>query len=219
MPQIIPTVFAISKKEFNERFNKLIKISKNIQIDFMDGKFVKAESISLNDIPNLKKHKNNFEAHLMVKNPKKYIKKLKSKGFKKIIFHYEALKNSKEIFDIIKLIKRNKLIKYIAINPETKLEKITSFLPEIEGVLIMGVYPGKEHQNFVKKVYNKIKALRKINKKIKIQVDGGINPNVIKSLAKLNINYINSGSFISNSKNPKQALRKLNKIIQKFNIT
>jgi len=87
---IIPTIFSKNKKQFNERFNKLIKISKNIQIDFMDGKFVKAKSVQLSQIPNLKKYKNNFEAHLMVKNPESWITKLKQKGFKKIIFHYSS---------------------------------------------------------------------------------------------------------------------------------
>ena len=44
------------------------------------------KSVSLKEIPNLKKYKNNFEAHLMCYHPEKYIKKLKQKGFKKIIF-------------------------------------------------------------------------------------------------------------------------------------
>ena len=183
------------------------KSAKNIQIDFMDGNFVNAKSVPLKDIPNLKKYDKNFEAHLMCLHPEKYLKKLKNKGFKKIIFHIEATKNPEKT---IKEIKKLKFISFIAINPETKIEKILPFLSKVSGILFLGVYPGKEHQKFILQVYKKIKKLKKINKKITIQVDGGINEKVAKKLAKLKVNIINSGSFISDSKNPKQMLKKLN---------
>src|SRR6267378_2103541 len=95
--KIIPTVFCKNKKDFKERFSKLIKISKEIQIDFMDGRFVKSKFIDFSAIPNLKRYNNNFEAHLMVQNPIKYILKLKKKGFKKIIFHFNTDDNVKAI--------------------------------------------------------------------------------------------------------------------------
>lgn len=215
MKKIIPTVFATSNHEFKERFNKLIKISKNIQIDFMDGKFVKSKSISITALPNLKKYKNNFEAHLMVKAPEKYIKKLSSKGFKKIIFHYEAIKNPNKIIQLAIKIKKLNLVPFLAINPSTPLSKILPILSYFHGALFLGVNPGKEHQHFIPKVYEKIKQLRKINKKIIIQVDGGVNENVVKKLKKLGANYINSGSFISDSKNPKQTIKNLNVLFNK----
>ena len=75
----------------------------------------------------------------MVFNPEKYIDKLAKKGFKKIIFHYEAVK---DIDNFIKKIKKKKLIPCIAINPETSIEKIKPFLNKINNVLIMTVKPG-----------------------------------------------------------------------------
>jgi ribulose-phosphate 3-epimerase len=200
--KIIPTIFAHNKKEFDKRFNKLINISKNLQIDFMDGKFVPAKSVQLKDIPNLKKYKNNFEAHLMCFSPEKYILGLKNKGFKKVIFHIEATKNPEKIIQKIKHLKMQPMI---AINPETNVKD----LPKEVSVLLMGVHPGKEHQSFIQKVYNKIKELRKINKKTFIQVDGGVNEKFAKKLAKLKVNAVNSGSYISNSENPKKVYRKL----------
>ena len=207
--KIIPTIFAHNKKEFTERFEKLAPISKALQIDFMDGKFVPAKSLTLKDIPNLKKYKNNFEAHLMTQNPEKYIPQLKKKGFKKIIFHIEATKNPEKI---IKKIRAIKLTLFIAINPETPTEKIIPYLEKVNGILFMGVHPGKEHQSFIPDVYKKIAQLRSQNKKIPIQVDGGATPQVIKKLVKLKVNYINSGSYISDSENPRQALKKLNAV-------
>src|SRR3989344_5043090 len=168
---IIPTIFAHNKKEFSQRFQKLLPISKNLQIDFMDGKFVKSKSISLSNIPNLKKYKKNFEAHLMVKNPDNYLKKLKKKGFNKIIFHYISTNDSEKT---IKKIKQLKLSAWLAINPQVSI------------------------------------------KKIKVQIDGGVNDKTLVLLAKLGVNYINSGSYISDSKNPGQTLKKLNNLYEKY---
>ena len=210
--KIIPTIFAHSRKEFQKRFNKLLKISNNLQIDFMDGRFVKAKSISIKEIPNLKKYKNNFEAHLMTENPKKYIKKLKQKGFQKVIFHYEALKNHEEAEKIIKEIKNSDLACFIAINPETQIEHILPFVDQVNGLLFMGVHPGKEHQSFIPVVYKKIKKLKKISPNSTVQVDGGVNFKVAKKLAKLRVNSINSGSFIADAKKPKEIYNKLKSI-------
>ena len=211
MRKVIPTVFAHNKKEFNERFNKLIKLRRDLQIDFMDGRFVKSRGIKINDIPNLKKYKIKFEAHLMALNPERYISTLKKKGFKKVIFHYGALKDNGKIIDLIRKIKGAGMKVWIAINPLTKIDKITGFLPEIEGILFMGVEPGREHQEFIPSVYDKIKRLRNVNKKIKIQVDGGVNLFNICKLRSLGVDYVNSGGFVADAEEPKEALREMEK--------
>ncbi|MEK6855167.1 MAG: ribulose-phosphate 3-epimerase [Nanoarchaeota archaeon] len=208
MSHIIPTVFSRSKKEFNVRLKKLIPISKNIHIDIMDGKFVKSRSVKLSRIPNLKNLGNIFEAHLMVYAPEKYLKKLKEKGFNKIIFHVESIKDKESI----NRIKKHGLKTFIALNPETGIERIYPFLSQVQGVLVMGVHPGKEHQQFIPSVYIKIRKLRDKNKKIVIQVDGGINEEILKKLAKLKVDLINSGSYISDSRNPKETFNSLNSL-------
>lgn len=210
--KIIPTIFAKNKKEFDERFQKLFPVSNNLQIDIMDGKFVKSKSIKIGQIPNLKKYKNNFEAHLMTQKPEKYTHKLKQKGFKKIIFHYESLINHKQAEKIIQKINNANLEAFIAINPETQIEHILPFTKKIEGILFMGVHPGKEHQSFIPQVYKKIQQLKKLNPKIKIQVDGGVNFSVARRLSTLGVNAINSGSFIAKARNPKEVFKKLSSI-------
>ena len=75
MNTIIPTIFSKNKKEFDERLKKLLRVSRSLQIDIMDGKFVKAKSIPIKEIPKLQKN-HVFEAHLMCKSPDRYIKKI-----------------------------------------------------------------------------------------------------------------------------------------------
>lgn len=203
--KIIPTVFSYNKKEFDERFGKLTKISKYLQIDFMDGKFVKAKSLPISQIPNLKRRKNNFEAHLMVKKPLKYMRLLKSKGFKKVIFHFNTDDNVKIIADI----RKNGMKAFLALNPEVKIRNVCYLFPLVDGVLIMGVHPGREHQKLIPSTIKKIKEIKRIDKKIDIQVDGGVNPSNIEKLIRAGADIINTGSFVSESENPKRALDEL----------
>lgn len=208
---IIPTIFAHNKKEFDQRFKKLLPVSKNLQIDFMDGRFVKSKSISLSTVPNLRKYKKNFEAHLMVMNPENWIPELKQKGFRKIFFHYEATKNPTKI---IWEIKSKRLISGVFFNPKTSFEKVMEVSPYADIILFMGHTPGVEHVPFDPEVYKKIKRLRALDPKIKIQIDGGANEKTIPKLAKLGVNYVNSGSYISDSEKPKQTFNKLNKLFK-----
>lgn len=214
MNRIIPTVFATTKNDFNERFNKLIPVSKRIHIDFMDGKFVKSHSVAISNIPSLKKNKNIFEAHLMVENPQKYLKKLKQNGFKKIIFHYEALE-PEEIASLIRKIKNFGAVPVLAINPETSTGEIKQFLPSLKEILVMGVHPGKEHQKFIPQTIQKIHALKKLNKKIIIQVDGGVSEKNIKNIFRAGADFVNSGSLIAESENPRETIINLNNLIKK----
>ena len=203
---IIPAILARNKKEFNEQLENVQSISKNIQIDFADGRFVNSKTLVLNKIPDLNKYKNNFEAHLMVKDPEKYFSQLKKKGFKKIIFHYEAIKKPEEIISKARSLK---LETWLAINPETEIKKILPYLNLIDGILIMGVRPGKSGQRFIPLTISKIKQLRKLNKEIKLQIDGGVNFKIARKLKNLGVNNINSGTLITKSENPREILKKL----------
>ena len=206
--KIIPTVFARNKKEFDSRFAKLSKVSKELQIDFMDGKLVRAKGIRLADVPNLR-GKGNFEAHLMVKNPGKWIPGLKKKGFRKVLFHYEALQDTKKIENLIVKLKKARFVVFIAVNPGTSVKKIMPFLTSVDGVLFMGVNPGKESQKFVAGVWEKIRELRRHSKGVKIQVDGGVNDKTIGRLKRVGVDIVNSGSYISDAEKPREALARL----------
>lgn len=207
--KIIPTVFATNRKDFYLKFAKLISAARDIQIDFMDGKFVKAKSISIKDVPNLCNYKNNFEAHLMINHPEDWIKKIKEKGFKKVIFHYEALGKKNKIMNLIDKIKSAKLKPIIALNPETNIHRVISYLPIVSGILLMGHKPGVEHMSIIPSIYNKIKSIRLHNRKILIQIDGGVTDKNIRKLASAGANIFNIGSFVADAKKPKEKFKKL----------
>ena len=215
MTKIIPTVFAKTKQDFDKRLFKLIDISKEIQIDFMDGHFVNTKGITLADVPNLKNFNNKFEAHLMTNHPETWIKRLKNKGFHKVIFHYEAVENDNEIKKLVNDIHKLDMEAFIAINPGTHEAKIIDFLNIVDGVLLMGIYPGKEHQKLVFKIYLKLKSLREKNMKIPIQIDGGVNFFNAQRLSEEGATILNSGSLVAESEDPKEVLDELKFLVKK----
>jgi len=174
----------------------------------MDGKFVKNKSLMFNF--KLPKRGLNYEAHLMVKNPRNWIKN-NHKKVDTIIFHIETCKNENGVKELIKLVKLKRKKFGIAINPRTKVEKIKAFLVSINMVLVMTVNPGKYGAKFLPYTLKKIKELRKLKPRLNIEVDGGINDKTISLAKKSGANSFVVGSYLQKSKDVKKAIEKLNK--------
>jgi len=205
---IIPAIIAKNQEEFTKKINSVKDYVKIIQLDFMDGKFVPNNSIDFDfELPesNCK-----FEAHLMIKNPDKWIKKNISK-IDTILVHFESCNNIEEI---IKMVKSENKKAGIVINPETDIDSILRFLDDIDQVLIMTVNPGFYGSPFLQETLEKITEIRKIKADIDIEVDGGITDKTIKLADKAGANLFVSGSYIIKSDDIKNAVEKLEKIVK-----
>jgi len=102
------------------------------------------------------------------------------------------------------------MIPVVAINPETKLSsKILDKIYLTKFVLLMGVHPGKEKQALKKSILGRIKKIKSFSRKIIVQVDGGVNPKTARKLFDSGADILNSGSFVCESKNPKEAIEEL----------
>lgn len=210
---IIPTVFVKKGSSFLERFGKVLPLANRIHVDFMDGLFVKNKSVPPMEIPDLQGYTKEFEAHLMVKFPEHYIEVLRAKGFKRVIFHYESQHSELDVKYIVALIRKNKMIPVLAINPDTNIDVCFPLIRTVSHYLIMGVIPGEEKQEFLSKTISKVLKLREKSKSIIIQVDGGITPSIAKKLFLAGCDFINSGSYISDAPNPIIALKKIQEAI------
>ena len=67
----------------------------------------------------------------------------------------------------------------------------------------MSVEPGKSGQQFIEDTYQKVVQLNKIktdyNVDFKIEVDGGVNPDISAKLKKYGVDILVSGSYIYKS--------------------
>jgi len=193
--KIVPTLIAKNQKELNFRFNKLKYYFDTFQIDVMDGRFVSNKSMDFNF--KLPKDKI-FEAHLMIQNPTRWILKNSSK-VDIIIFHIESV-NKEEVLKVIKEIKKKRKKVGIAINPNTPINTIIPYLSKINLVLLMSVNPGKYGSKFISSTLTKAKELKKIKKRLVIEIDGGINPQNIKKALQAGVFRFAVGSYLQKNK-------------------
>ena len=205
---IIPAIIAKNQDELEERIKKVADIVDIIQLDFMDGRFVPNNSIDFDF--KLPKTKCNFESHLMINDPEKWIENNASK-VDTILVHYESINDPMKIINQVK--DKNKKVGFV-LNPETPFYKIENYLDYLDQVLIMTVNPGFYGSPFLPEMLEKITGLRKIKPELDIEVDGGIVPDTIGLVDKAGANMFVSGSYIVKSKNVKESLVNLKKIIE-----
>lgn len=198
--QIVPTLLTHSLKEFKDKLKKIDKHFPLVQIDIMDNEFVDNKTYYNFERIRKIRTKADYELHLMVADPQKEIKKWeKFKKVKKVIFHFEALKNDDEIFDLIKYLKSKKIKAGLAINPETSVSVLEKFIPKLSLVFLMGVEPGWGGQKLKPIVLDKARYLRKKYPKLDIEIDGGVNIDNLPAIKKSGVNIISAGSMIFNS--------------------
>ena len=203
--KIIPAIIAKNQDELNEKLSKVEKYVEIIQLDVMDNKFVPNTSLFFDF--SLPKINCKFESHLMVQDPGDWIKKNADK-VDTILVHFESKYN---LYKIIKTVKERGKKFGIVLNPETPIEKISSFIDELDQVLIMTVNPGFYGSPFIPDMLEKIKTLRSIKKSLDIEVDGGITDKTIGFVDKAGANMFVSGSYIVKSENVSEAIDKLKK--------
>jgi ribulose-phosphate 3-epimerase len=182
-----------------------------LHIDVMDGHFVPNITIGPVVVENIRKKTSLFlDCHLMIEHPEKYVDAFLKAGADLITIHREAVSDP---HPILSHIKESGGKAGISINPETSFETIRSLIPEVDLVLIMSVHPGFSGQRFIAEVVPKLKQARdvieKLDKKVYLQIDGGIN-NLNAKLVKQNgADVLVAASFIFHSKDYKTAIRQL----------
>lgn len=192
---IVPAILAKTQKELNDTFSKIKDSAHLLQLDIMDGRFVPNHSLDFDF--QLPEKKYQFEAHLMIENPEKWI----DKSWKKvdtIIAHFETVNNPRKIIEYVKN-KERKIA--FALNPETDIDQIRDHMFDIDQVLIMTVHPGFYGSKFLPETLDKIKRLRTLRPELDIEVDGGIKPGTIEKVNEAGANMFVSGSYLIRSDN------------------
>jgi ribulose-phosphate 3-epimerase len=197
--QIVPTILTPNFSEFKKRLKKVEPFFDLAQIDCEDGKFVRNRTFYNKAEVRRTKAEVDFELHLMVKEPFEEIKKwIGYKKLKSIIFHFEAVKNDKEILEVISYLHKRGIKAGLAINLETKTEKVLKYLPLIDILLILGVKPGWGGQKIKLKVVKyKVHKVRKLFPKLDIEVDGGVNLENAGQIVKAGANILAIGKSLS----------------------
>lgn len=179
-----------------------------LHLDIMDNTFTNTSSFNYDDsikINNLNKKK--LDVHIMSDRLDEVIDEYIKLNPDIISFHFEVVDDLKKY---INKIKKYNIKVGVAINPDTNVSEIYPFLEDIDIVLVMGVYAGKGGQKYIENTTEKLKSLRKIQKnyKYQIEVDGGINNEIIKDI-KDYVDIVVSGNYITSSDNYEEKIKSL----------
>lgn len=185
-----------------------------LHCDIMDGKFVERKTFDEKIVEKINKNcLIPLDVHLMVEKPEKQIERYKKAGANFLTVHFESFKNEKKLINCLKLIREKEMLSGVSFKPETSVLEIQKVLPFCDIVLVMSVEPGKSGQEFLKETFQKIKELNSIKKQLKlnfkIEVDGGINPEISKKLFEKGADIIVSGNYFKKEKNKKNAIKLL----------
>ena len=149
-----------------------------------------------------------FDVHLMIENPERYIEKFAEAGADIITVHIEA---SRHVFRLIQQIKCLGIKVGVSLNPATPLDSLTYILQELDMILLMTVNPGFGGQKFMPQVLPKIVALSEIlnevNPECKIQVDGGINTDTARLASRAGAEILVAGAAIFGAPDPQKAMK------------
>ena len=202
--QISPSILSADFSNLEKDIKKLETAGADmIHVDVMDGHFVPNITIGPPVIKALRsKTSLPFDVHLMIDPVHKYIKDFANAGADIITIHPEATPNLQESIDEIKSYKKKV---GISLNPDTKISIVEEYLDKVDLILIMSVYPGFGGQKFISEVLEKIKRLKVLKDKKKlnfdIEVDGGINFSNFKSVIDAGANVLVSGTTIFKENN------------------
>ncbi len=197
MAKIIPSILETSRDKFLDTYSREVKLPgvETIQVDFGDGIFVPNTLLAVSQMDVLNPAYN-WEAHLMVKEPKDFLD-YQICGFKTIIIHYEAFSTGADLAQAISEIKKEGLEAALCIKYETPVSVLKVFEDRVRKFQIMGVNPGFQGQSLIEGTEMRIAELRRLCPNAIISIDGGVNETNIKSLVQAGADNIVVGAALT----------------------
>ncbi len=146
-----------------------------LHVDVMDGHFVSNLTIGPPVVAAIAEVATKpVDVHLMIEDPWRYADAFLDAGADVFTFHYEVAARG-DALALIEKVKARGCKVGMAINPDGDVHALAPWLPHLDMVLVMSVFPGFGGQSFMPEVLAGVRALRADLKfEGRIQMDGGI---------------------------------------------
>ncbi|MGH2924575.1 MAG: ribulose-phosphate 3-epimerase [Solirubrobacterales bacterium] len=181
-----------------------------IHVDVMDGHFVPPITIgplvagSIAD--QVHAAGGAIDVHLMIERPADHVEEFARAGADCITLHYEA---DPHVARTLGAVREAGCLAGIALNPGTPAASISELGAFADLILCMSVNPGWGGQPFIPSSPDKIARLAGLAPEQRIEVDGGIDPGTVGSVADAGATIFVAGSAIFGDPDPAAAYRRI----------
>lgn len=219
MIHLAPSILAADFANLEKDIKRVEKAGATfIHVDVMDGHFVPNITLGAPIAKAVRKHiEGVMDVHLMISNPDMFLEDFKEAGTDILTVHIEACTH---IHRTIQRIKQLGMKAGVSLNPGTPVSVIESIIDEVDMVLIMSVNPGFGGQKFIPYSLTKIAQVREMakarNKKLLIQVDGGVDLSNVEEVISAGANVIVAGSAVFSASDLDQRVVDFKEIFEKF---
>ena len=218
MKQLAPSILSADFSRLGECVCQIEKAGADIiHVDVMDGHFVPNISFGAAVMKSLcGKTGMPFDGHLMIEDPDRYLEDFITDNTEYITVHAEACVH---LHRTIQHIKSSGAKAGVAVNPATPLSAVECVLEDVDMILIMSVNPGFGGQKFISSVLPKIRNLdelrRENNLDFTIEIDGGINPDNVKTVTDAGVDIVVAGSSVFGAADIEARVKEFREILQK----
>ena len=169
-----------------------------IHVDVMDGHFVPNLTIGPAVVRALRPHSRlPFDVHLMIAPADPFLEAFAEAGADILTVHPEAGPHVHRTVQRIKALGKQA---GVSLNPGTPAKMLDYLIDEIDLVLVMSVNPGFGGQSFITSQLKKIAAIRKMidasGRDIRLEVDGGIDPDTARQAISSGADVLVAGTAV-----------------------
>lgn len=216
MVKIAPSILSANFSTMGEAVKEITLAGCDyIHVDVMDGVFVPNLTFGFKMIEDIKPLTDKpLDVHLMIVEPERYVERFYKAGADIITVHYEAVKC--DIISLLKQIRSYGIKSAISIKPDTDVSVLKEFLPYLDMILLMSVYPGFGGQKYIENSTCRAKEISKMisgsGYQIELEIDGGITEENVRLVKDAGVNVIVAGSTVFKAKDKKAIIEKLKEI-------
>jgi ribulose-phosphate 3-epimerase len=167
-----------------------------IHLDVMDGHFVPNITFGPPVVAALRPHSDKpFDCHLMIEPCDPYLEAFAKAGADRITVHAEA---TRHLDRSLHAIRDHGKKAGVALNPATPESAIEYVLDRLDLILVMTVNPGFGGQRFIPAMLDKVARVKSMigGRDIRIEVDGGVEPETAPQLVRAGADVLVAGSAI-----------------------
>ncbi|MEO0479790.1 MAG: ribulose-phosphate 3-epimerase [Planctomycetota bacterium] len=183
-----------------------------LHCDIMDGHFVPNLTFGPPVVRSLRKVTElPLDCHLMIEDPWKYAPAFVDAGANGVTIHLEvAERRPDDAKALLDSLKERGVRPGIALNPDREVEDLTPFLPHVDLVLRMSVFPGFGGQKFIPEVLPGVRRLRQdLGFEGHVQMDGGMDLDTVPAASAAGVDVFVAGTAVFGAPDIRQRLFEL----------